>query len=83
MYLSPLKAAFSRDDVFSSVKPRLTASRQIMPCKLGQTALLKYSENLFSGSYTDDLDLRGDIEQTSSADKAKGFLKVTFFHFCN
>lgn len=83
VYLSFLKAASSRDDVFSSVKPRLTASRQIMPYKRGQTALLKYSENFYSGSYTDDLDLGGEIEQTSSADKAEGFLKVAFFHFCN
>lgn len=55
-----------------------------MPRKLWQTALLKYSENLYSGSYTDDLDLGGEIKQTSSADKREGLiLKVAFFHFCN
>lgn len=51
-----------------------------MPRKLRQKALLKYSENLYSGSYTD---LEGETEQTPSADKAQGFLKVAFFHFCN
>lgn len=81
--LSPLKAASSRDIVFSCVKPRLTAPWQIMPCKLRQTALLKYSGNLYSGSYTDDSGLRGEIEQISGADKAQEFPKVAFFNFCN
>lgn len=79
--LSLLKAASSRD-IFSCVKPRLTAPRQIMPCKLRQTALLKYSGNLYSGSYTDDSGLRGEIEQISSADKAQEFPKVAFLNFC-
>lgn len=83
VYLSPLKAASSRDDVFSCVQPRLTAPQQIMPCRLRQTALLKHSGNLCSGSYTDDSGLRGEIEQISGADKALEFLKVAFFHFCN
>ena len=80
--LSPLKAASSRD-AFSCMKPKLTAPRQIMPCKLRQTALLKYSGNLYSGSYTDDSGLRGEIEQSSGADKAQEFPKVAFFYFCN
>lgn len=81
MYLSPLKAASSTDVVFSCMKPRLTAPRQIMPCKLRQTALLKYGGNLYSGSHTDDLGLRGEIEQISGADKAQEFPKVAFFYF--
>ena len=82
--LSPLKAAPFRDDVFPCVKPRLTAARQIMPHKLGQTALLMYSGNLCSGSYTDGSGLGEEIEQNSSADKAKEFPKVAFFFsFCN
>lgn len=48
-----------------------------------QTALLKYGENLYSGSYTDGLDFGGEIEQTAGADKAEGFLEVAFFHFWN
>lgn len=81
--LSPLKAASSRDDVFSCVKPRLTAPREIMPCKLRQIALPKYSGNLVFGSYADDSGLRGEIEQISGADKAQAFPKVAFFYFCN
>lgn len=52
-----------------------------MPCKLRQTALLKYGGNLYSGSHTDDLGLRGEIEQISGADKAQEFPKVAFFYF--
>lgn len=76
--LSALKAASSRAHVFSCVEPRLTVPQQITPRKRRQTALLKYSGNLCSGSYADDSGL-GEIEQISVADKAQEFPEVAGF----
>lgn len=69
---NPLRAASCRA-AFSPVKPRLAAPQQTRPFKLRQTALLTYSGDLRAGSCADDSGLSGEIEQTSSADKAEEF----------